>query len=229
MGPQHRDRVRRGERRPAGEQFVEHDPGAVQVGGGARRGVLGQLRCHVHGRADRTAEPGHGRPVGEPGDTEVGQHRPRAAGAGGVDHDVRRLDVAMDDTGFVDDGQGGQYLADQLDRLGIGQAAMLAEIPAQVDPVDEVHDDREGVALGHDVADLHQVRVVEGEQHPALAQEPVDDLRVVGQLGPQHLHGNQPMVTGTVVDPFASPDLAAGTPSEGFVQDVPGTQSPHRP
>ncbi len=134
----------------------------------------------------------------------------------------------MDNAGLVDDGQGREHLPDEFDGVGGGEPAALAQISAQVHPVHEVHHDREGVALGDDVANLHQVRVVEGQQDPALAQEPVDDLRVVGHLGPQDLDRHHPTVTGTIIDPLAPPDLAAGALPERLVQDVAGTQPSHR-
>ncbi len=183
MRPDHGDRVRRGKRGPAGEQFVQDDAGTVEVRGGPRRPVGGEFRRHVHGRADRHAEPGRRPSLGEPGDPEVGQHRPGGIPAGRVEENVRGLDVLVDDTGPVCHRQGRQDLRNQIDRLRLREPTALAQVAAQVPTVDEVHHDREGAALGHDVADLHQVRVVQSQQHPAFAQKAVDEGRVLGQLG----------------------------------------------
>ena len=77
---------------------VEHGrPQCPEVGRRAALLALGLLRGHVGGRADDQAGRGELRVALERGDAEVGQLGRAVAG----DHDVARLDVAMDDPGLV--------------------------------------------------------------------------------------------------------------------------------
>ena len=81
------------ERQAAADQLVEHDPGGVDVGGRGQLLGLGLLRRHVGRRAEHLARPGGHRlrPADDLGDPEVGDlQRPR-----GREHDVLRLDVAV--------------------------------------------------------------------------------------------------------------------------------------
>ena len=90
-----RDRALADERRPPGEQLEEHAAGGVQVGARVDRLALRLLGREVLGRADDGLGLGHRR-VGvghRAGDAEV-HHLDRAVVG---DHDVRGLDVAVDD------------------------------------------------------------------------------------------------------------------------------------
>ena len=78
-------------RQPAGEQLVDHRPQRVEIGAAVDR-LAGQLLGrHVAGRAEHQAGA-RSAAVGHAGDAEV-HHSHRVAG--GVDHDVGRLDVAV--------------------------------------------------------------------------------------------------------------------------------------
>ena len=78
----------------AGEHFVKHRPKAIQVAARVQRGRIDLLRAHVLRRADGFTEPGQRRHGVELfGDAEVHQ-RNRSILA---QHDIGRLDVAMDD------------------------------------------------------------------------------------------------------------------------------------
>jgi hypothetical protein len=79
--------------------LVQRQGERVDVGLGARRPPLRLLGRHVGEGADDVADRGQGGVVGEVGDTEVHQLRPRL----GVldDLHVLRLDVAMDDAARV--------------------------------------------------------------------------------------------------------------------------------
>ena len=102
---------------PAGEHLIQHDSGRVQVGRLAGAFAFGKLRCHVLGGADQAAELGQRRTVGQPGYAEVGQLEHGPTG-GGVQQQVLRLDVAVDDSSGVHGGQTVKQLYEQPDRFG---------------------------------------------------------------------------------------------------------------
>ncbi len=122
--------MRSGERRLAGEEFVQHDARAVDVGRRPRVLPVGQLRSHVHRRPDHPGEAGQGRPVRQPGDPEVGQASLRIVGIGDVDEHVGGFEITVDDPGRVHGAQRAQHLAGQGDRCGHRECAAFA----QVDP-----------------------------------------------------------------------------------------------
>ena len=93
------DRRLAAERRPAGEQLVEHDARRVDVGARVDRLALGLLGREVRGGAEDGRRLGdrRGRVRHRAGDAEV--HDLDLAGIG--DHHVAGLDVAVDDAGAV--------------------------------------------------------------------------------------------------------------------------------
>ncbi len=222
-----------GERRAARDQFVQQDAGAVDVDGGGLRAALGGLRCHVRGRADELVGAGQARGVGEAGDAEVGQHRVHLA----VllhEQDVGGLQVAVDDAVGVARGQrvgdlrGHQRGGDRC------EGAVLAQVAVQVGAVDEVHDQRQQVALDDQVADPDDVRVGQAEQDGALTQEAHHDVRIARQLlledldrdrlaglpGYGRLGARGLALAGT-------PDGARGAASERLLKQVLAADWPH--
>ena len=101
--PRRRERGRRlaAPRALAGQRLVQDEAQAVDVRGrrGRRAGRL--LRAEVVDRAEGRARDGALGVGGEPGDPEVGDHRPPVA----REQDVAGLDVAMDDPADVGDAQ----------------------------------------------------------------------------------------------------------------------------
>ena len=128
------------ERQLAGQQLVEDDAEAVDVAAGVDpvRLAAGLLGAHVGRRAQHLAVEGHRRLVGLAlGQAEVHQVRPAVV----VEHDVRRLDVAVDDAVVVGVVQGLGDLGDQLGRVAerdrpvpqpVGQGLALDELLDQV-------------------------------------------------------------------------------------------------
>jgi hypothetical protein len=56
-----------------------------------------------------------------------------------------------------------------------------------VSPADVLHDDAQRAALDHEVAHPHDVAVHHAQEDGSLLDEPADDLRVLGVLGPEEL------------------------------------------
>ena len=127
-GDQLRD-VPRFDRAPAGEHLVEHEAERVQVA--ARRDFLPRelFRRHVRGRS-RTQEFARRAREAEIGDADP---------AGAVEHDVRRLEVAVDDAAVVRGGEARADLARQLDRAVLRKAADATEQRREILAVDVLH------------------------------------------------------------------------------------------
>ncbi len=105
----------------AGEHFVEHGAEAVDVGAGIAAFALDLLGRHVMGRAGGESTKVSRRPS-HAGDAEI--HN--ADGAVVADHDVLRLEIAMDDIVVVHVLHG---LADQAhDREGVGFGKNLKQL-----------------------------------------------------------------------------------------------------
>ena len=114
------------------------------------------------------------------------------------------------------------------------EGAVLPQVAVQVGAVDEVHDQREQIALDDQVADADDVRVGQPQQHGALAQEAHHDVRVVRELLLEDLdrdglaglagHGR----LGARGLPLAgSPDGARGAASERLLEQVLAAYRPH--
>lgn len=84
----------------AGGRVHQHAAQREHIAGGCEGAAEHLFRRHVAGRAHRrtgTGQPAAGRRVDEPGDPEVDQPRPLDG-----EQDVRRFDVAVDQSGAVD-------------------------------------------------------------------------------------------------------------------------------
>ena len=149
------------ERAAAGEDLVEHQAERVDVA--ARRDLAAGelLGRHVGRRA------GAQHFAGGAGEAEVGD--PDLAAA--VEHDVRRLEIAMDDAAIVRGGEPGADLPRELDRAVLREAADAAEQRREILAVHVFHRE-ERVALEFaDVVDAADVRVRHLPRHPHFGVE----------------------------------------------------------
>ncbi len=215
--------MRPGERRITGQELVKHDSRAVDVGGRLRVLALCQFRCHVERRPDRAGEAGQRPAVGEPGHAEVGEPRLWISWVGDVDEDVRGLEITMDDAGRVHNRQRAQHLTGQRDCHRDGELSPVPEIDPEVHAVDEVHHDREGVTLDHQVADSDEMRTVEPEQCGSFLDEPGDHLGVVREFRAQDLHRHLTIAAHR----GSPPDLAERAPADWFMQHIARAKFPH--
>jgi len=193
-----RARPRDGPERPRGaaRQGFEQDlPERVEVGAPVHGAALGLLGRHVDRR------PGEGRPaVGRRAGEARGERRPAGGGgrergpdpevgelglAAGIEEDVRRLQVAVDDAARVRELE---RLEDGLrDRVRVRELepARQRRQPVRQRPAGEVLDrDEGGGAIDGAAHDPHDPRVVEVEEELGLAHQ------AVGDLGARDLEGD---------------------------------------
>src|SRR5262249_1498978 len=155
-----------GERFLSGEHFIKHDGEGKQVGAAIHDGPADLFRGHIARRAH------HGAGVGELRGGDAGDAKIRDLHlAFGVDHDVARLDVAMDDALRV-------RVIERQARLG-GDGCQVFRVPdgAGIEHLferlafDELHRDVGQTALFGDVVDGDDTRVGEDARRLRLAKE----------------------------------------------------------
>ena len=181
-------RKRRGsERAFARVQFVEHEAKCVDVATyrGALAGEL--LRCHVRRRTScirRFCFVTGGNRQAEVRDT----HAPTAS-----DHDVRGLQISMQDTALVRGGETRDELAGQIERLLVGQIPDPLEQRCQILPVDVLHCQevarplRRRIFEFRDVVDAADVRMGDLAGDADFGKEPLTADRILGQRRWQEL------------------------------------------
>ena len=158
------------ERPLVGEELVQHDAGGEEIRAVVDRQPLHLLRRHVGGR------PHHGAHLGAVGAVRVLDlrhaevHQLRAALP--VEHDVGRLDVAVDDAGLVRVVERAQELAHEAHELPGLEAQVVVEAVLEVLAADELHDDEGDVALLAEIVDLDDVRMIEARDRLRLLLEP---------------------------------------------------------
>ena len=172
-------------------------------------------------------------------DAEVGEVGvPAPAGPG--DQDVRRLHVAVHKAARVRGVEGVGDLRDHLDGVARLHPAPAGDHRREVGALDEPHREVDVPVVLTRVVDRHHVRMVEGGGDAGLAAEPLPELRVVGQLRVDDLHGHgavqrelvglvdhaHPAAAGHGVDPQAADDgadvggdhraIMSGSPAPGL-------------
>jgi len=187
VGDLHR-RVGR-ERRFAGEQFVQDAAERVHVGARVDGVAAGLLGRQVLGSADHGAALGHALLVVEHrlGDAEVDDlHR-----AALVDHDVRGLDVAVDDAAPMAEAERLAHVGHDFDRALGFERPVDAKDVSQAETVDVLHHDvGEQSVLRLDLAGVvHRGDrgVIETRGVARLAPESQVEAAVSGHVGAQHL------------------------------------------
>ena len=190
-GGQRRHRRLAVEGSDAREHLVEDGAEGEDIRPGVDLLPLGLLRGHViHGPQDeafvgqrplRPAE-GHGRagggdgfgdPLGQLGQAEVEDLDPAVV----RDHDVRRLEVAVDDPGGVGPGQPVGDLDGVFERFGELQA-LAPDQMVEGPPLDVFHDDEVRAAVRSDVVDDDDVGMVERRGGLGLLSEALLPLGV---------------------------------------------------
>ncbi len=150
---------------------------------------LSLLRRHVLRCSQQVARRGQGGLGGQRlGDAEIGQDHPAPLG---IDQDVVRLDVAMDDATPVSVGEGIGGLAQVALDLVEARTGVVPERRPQAHPGDEGDAEKGEPALVIDLEYLDDVRVVELALGLGFPHEALDDLRIVGQQRQQDLDGHE--------------------------------------
>ena len=175
------------ERRLPREALEEHAPERVDVGPAVDRAALDLLGRDVRDGADERPLTRQAADRGEVlRQAEVAQVGV-VAGIRRPHEHVAGLHVAVDEPERVRRVERGGDLADERDRALGAQRALLPEQLAQVEPVDEAHDEVEhAVVLAHRER-RDDVRLVERGGDLRLAQESLAEARVPRELGDQHL------------------------------------------
>ena len=134
-----------------GQHLGEDDPGREDVGADVEGEAASLLRGHV-GRGPRDRAGAVFRQT--PRDAEVHHHH----AAGGRDHDVLGLEVAVDEPRLVDRIEPGEELRGDLARLLELERPALAEQVGQGGALEVLHGDQLEVLLGRQIEDPANVR-----------------------------------------------------------------------
>ena len=181
----------------SGEQLVEDDAQAVDVGAGIDAVPLaaGLFRAHVGRRAGQ---------LGAGAEVHIAQRQAEVCHHGPalfVEQDVGRLDVAVDQAAAVGVVQGFGHLGDEGCRFRAGGPGLPQPGP-QILAGDELGNHvAEAVGGPAHVVDGHDARVVQGRQHAGLGQEGLDVGRRGDAVAVRHLDGHvalQVVVVGLV-------------------------------
>ena len=176
------------EDRLARQQAIEGGAQGVDVGAAvavaARAELLGGRV--FGGAADAATRGGEFIVAVEPfGQAEVAQFH----AAGRVDQDVARLDVAVDEAGFVNPVDDSRQLEDRLRGLGGREHALGLEPLGQGATGHELgHQHRIGTA-DVEVVQPHERGIVQARQRVGLERETLP-VAVLAQPGVEHLHGD---------------------------------------
>ena len=177
------------ERRIAGQHLVTRRPEGIDVAAGVQRLALDLLGAHVQRRAHGHPRPGQIEAfgvAGEAGETEIGDFD--FAGVG--EHDVFRLDVAVDDAfvGGLRQRRGG--LPHDRQRPAQFRRPMPGEPLAEVQAADVFLDDVvQSVAVAH-LVNLHDVGVDQGRRRLRLALEALQIRGIIGEFGLKDFDGD---------------------------------------
>ncbi|CAH0327155.1 hypothetical protein SRABI128_05819 [Microbacterium sp. Bi128] len=169
------------ERLPARDHFVEHDPDGIDVAAGICLFAQDKFGGDVGDGPDQGARAGGRRDSAC--QAEVAELDPPVVG----DQDVFGLDVPVDHSGGV---RGAEAFDDRIDQRQ-GQprrqgALVIEDIPQRV-ALDEFHDQIGEPAVLALVQDAHDVWVGEPGGSLGFAAQPIEELRVVSQMGMEHL------------------------------------------
>ncbi len=108
----------------------------------------------------------------------------------------------MDEVAFVDGAQARQDLSADLDDLSSRQAPALVHDGSQrAIPVEELHDDEVVTVIAARVVDVHEAGVRDRCGRPCLAEEAIDERRIVDVRRREDLDGHvpvEPLVTRPV-------------------------------
>ena len=198
------------ERRPPGEAFEQHAPERVHVGPRVRGAALELLGRRVVERADELPRPGDARvarrALREPEVREVDVLPGLRAPLPREQH-VARLDVAVHEPLLVRGVEGRRDLPHDGDGPRGLERSALVQQRAQIGPLHVAHRDEQVAAGGAGLVDRDHVRVVERRGEPGLADEPLPEAFVLGELGREHLERDlplEPVVLGEVDDAHAA-------------------------
>jgi hypothetical protein len=226
---EHRPGVVEVEGRDAGGDLVQHTAQGVQVAAVVDLVAADLLGRHVvrgaHGDAGAGEAAGEADVLAEAGDAEVADlHRPV-----GEPHDIRGLQVPVDDALFMGVREGAGDLLGDVDHIGHGQRMLFVPLQqlAEIEALQQLHHQIEHALVLAEVMDDGHPAVLEGRRHPGLAaktlpQHPGEGLVVLGSHRLEALDRDTPP-QGLVASP---PHLAHTPAPDDFEQPVPALDQP---
>ena len=184
-GYAHRVRAVKGQ--AAGQHFIEHHAGGVDVAAVVGVVPLGLLGGDIVDGANGLI--GGVGAVGKKGNAEI-RHLHRAVPE---NHDVLGLDVPVDDAPAVGVAEALHDLGDKVQGLRPVELPPPLHILLEGDSVDELHDDIVHVPPAADIVHRHNVGMAEHGDGLGLVVEPAAELRVLAEVLFQHLDGHHPV------------------------------------
>ena len=211
----------------SGQHLPEDDAEREDVGSAVDRLPADLLGAHVaHGSGDHSGLRGDRAPsrfvLHRAAERFVPLRQPEVENsreAGGCDHDVLGLDVAVDDALFVRRGESVRDFSGDLRRLPWTNRSARKPRSERLSR-DELGDGIPNALLLPDIEKRHDVRVRQRGNGSGLLLEPADALRIRGKRRGENLDRDFPTearVAGAV-------DLAHASPTE-FALDFVGTQA----
>jgi len=178
-----------GVRGPPGQDPVEDRPEGVDVGRGPDARRLELLRGHVGRRPEEGARLGETRPLEPVGQAEVEEPGPVRAG---LDEDVGRLQVAVDEAGGVELVDGPGQLGEDVDRPLEGQLAPLQE-RLELGALDELHDADRPPQVALEGVDPHDGAPAAGLGRELRLAREAGQVDARGGVGVEELEGDGPL------------------------------------
>ena len=179
------------QRRLTGQHLVQHATQAVQVGptiDGLAHALLGH---HVNRRAQHLSSQRQlGRIILPAGDTEVDQLDAVHPAVAGLQPDVGRFDVAVDQAMLVGHGQALRNLCGHVQGLAQGQPAVLPQPLGEGHPFQALHGDEGNAVHLADLEDGDDVLVGNAGEELGLAEKACPQV-VAGDFGPEHLESDR--------------------------------------
>gem|GEM_PF-3333025 len=215
-----------GERPSSGQHFVEDDAQGINIGTAVSLAPRGLLGRHVGRGADDPARGFPRRELERPGQPEIGHPDP----AVGVEQDVLRLEIPVDDSFLVGGGQGPANLAGDGDGRRLGQGAGGAQELIQALPGDAFHREVGHAFAFAQVVDADDVFLGERPGQRGFLFKEAEGLGTCGALRPDHLEGDgliqlcvpgfEDPARGSAAD-FLDNEIAAGeTRSRGKIERI---------
>ena len=207
------------ERADAGDELVEDDSERVDVGPGVDAALADELLgSHVARRADEVARARDSGVAlrGVSSEPEVGDAR---VAAPRLEHDVRRLDVAVDDSELVGRSDPARDLRHQLGGLVPREAAALLEHLLERASGAVLHDVVVVAIRDSDVVDGDDVGVLDARGESGLAPESLDRLAIRQRAAEEDLDREQALESGSAPEV----DDAHGASAE-LAQDLVGAE-----
>ena len=175
-------------RQLAGKHLEHHHAQRIDVAAGIGEGAAGLLGTDVVHRADGFVGDGLGGAAGKAGNAKISDFD----GPVRQQHDIVRLDVAVDNALVVRVLQRPQNLHGKVDCFLPAQHLFLVDVVLQGDAVDVFHHNRLDAVGEDDVIHLDDIRVIQQRDGAGLVAETAHKFVVVHIFFPQNLDRHRP-------------------------------------